>query len=183
MSRAQHDYALLEREYIQSDISIRELAERHQIKAWSAVNVQKNKREWDRKRAEYQERLAASEVDTLVMARLRTVSEIHNELLLAIRHAVRRFIADVSAENDAQSVSARDLMGLIDKFLLLIGQPTSRSENKNLDFHDFGGLLRGAPEPLLAELAELARQNGAGGRAVGRGPLVILEGTGVSKVS
>jgi hypothetical protein len=119
-------------------------------------------------------------VDTLVQARLHTVADIHNELLYAVRAAVRRYIADLTKDNDPQTVSARDLMGLIDKFLLLTGQPTARTESKTLDVHDFGGLLRGAPEPLLAELAELARQNGAGAKSVGRGPLIVLEGTRVS---
>ena len=180
MSRAIHDYELLEREYIQGDMSIRELTSTHGIKSFSAVNVQKQKRGWDRKRAEYRELVAAGEIETLVMARMKTIAEIHDELLYAVRAAIRRFIADLARDNDPQPVSARDVMGLIDKFLLLTGQPTARTETKSLDIHDFGGLLRGAPQPLLAELAELAKQNGAGARSVGRGPLVILEGTRVS---
>jgi hypothetical protein len=177
MSRAVHDYETLEREYISTDVSIRELAAKHGIRSFSTVNVQKQKRDWDRKREEYRALVAAQDIETLVMARMKTIAEIHDELLYAVRAAIRRFISDLSKD---QTVSARDVMGLIDKFLLLTGQPTARTESKNLDVHDFGGLLRGAPDQLLGELAELARQNGAGAKSVGRGPLVVLEGTRIS---
>ena len=178
MSKSKHDYTLLEREYIESDISVRALAERHGA-SWSPVNLQKNKREWDRKRADYQHRMEGRQIEALVDNQLRTVEAIHSELLMAVRSAVRRFIADVQRETNPQPVSARDLMGLIDKFLLLTGQATSRSETKNLDLHaigDFGGILAGAPPELLRELADVARTNGAGAKQVGRGPLVVLEG-------
>ena len=177
MSRRKHDYDTLRREYVESDISIRALCEKHGISAWSSVNTIKNEEGWDKDRADFRTQLAGREIEVLVDNRLRTVAEIHSELLLAVRHAVRRYISDVSRENGPQAVSARDLMGLIDKFLLLTGQATSRSESKNLDVHDFGGLLAGAPPELLLELAEVARTNGAGAKPVGRGPLVVLEGT------
>jgi hypothetical protein len=177
VSRRKHDYDLLRREYISTDISVRALCEKHGIRAWSSVNAIKTKEGWDRDREDYRQQMSGREVEALVEARIRMVADIHGELLLAVRHAIRRFIADVSKEADAQAVSARDLMGLIDKFLLLTGQPTARTENRNFDSHDFGGLLAGAPPELLRELAELARENGAGAKSVGRGPLIILEGT------
>lgn len=179
-NRRKHDYEVLKREYISSDISIRALADKHGIRAWSSVNEIKNKEDWDRDREDYRSRMAGREIEALVDARLRTVAEIHGELLLAVRHSIRRYIADVSKDEKngtPQSVSARDLMGLIDKFLLLTGQPTARSETRSFDTHDFGGLLAGAPAELLRELAELARESGAGAKSVGHGPLVVLEGT------
>lgn len=180
MSRAKHDYDALEKEYVQSDISVRALAVRHDIKSWSTLNLQKNKRHWDEKRAEYKDRLADRQVEQLVGKRLETIATIHEELLLAIRAAVHRYVADVQAAEHAQPVSARDLMGLIDKFLLLTGQATSRSESRNLDLHattGFDAILRDAPPELLRELAELGQDRGSGGKSVGRGPLIVLEGT------
>jgi transposase-like protein len=182
MSRTLHDYDALELEYIQSDISIRELARKHDIRSYTSVAVQARKRHWEEKRQSFKAKAEEATITTLVMARQKNVAEIHGELLIAVRHAVRRFIKDLAADKDSgQTVTPRDLMGLIDKFLLLTGQPTSRSENKNLDLHaatDLDGLLRGAPEHVLRELAELARENGAGSQPVGRGPLIVLEGAG-----
>lgn len=177
MSRTTHDYDTLEREYVTTDISVRALAEKHGIKAWSSVNAQKKKREWDRKREEFRRGVEGREVETLIEGRLKTVATIHSELLTAIRAAVHRYVADVQRQENPQTVSARDLIGLMQQFLLLTGQATHRSESKNLDVFDFGGLLAGAPPGLLRELAELARDNGAGARPVGRGPLVVFEGT------
>lgn len=172
-----HDYPALRLEYIQSDISIRELCRKHGITSWSAVNAMKTKQKWDQARDEYRVTTQSREIDTLVDARLATTVAVHGELLIAIRAAVHRFVADTQRENDPQPVNPRDLMGLIDKFLLLTGQATRRSESKNLDVHDFGGILTGAPPELLRELAELSRDNGAGGKPMGRGPLIVLEGT------
>jgi len=186
LSSAKHDYAALRMEYIQSPdaISIRELCRRFDIKAWSTVNKRKNDEDWDAARVEFQKKIAEREIDALVDARLRTTAEIHQELLVAIRHAVRRFIKDLAADkDDGQAVSARDIMGMIDKFLLLTGQATARTERKNLDLHAFTGfddILRGAPPELLRELAEVARENGAGAKPVGSGPLIVLEGAGAS---
>jgi hypothetical protein len=178
MSRTKHDYVALRLEYIQTpDLSIRELCKRHGITNWSTVNEMKRKQKWDEDREKLKTQASEIEISHLVDERMKQVAAIHGELLLAVQQAVRRYINDL-ADKDKPGVSARDLMGLIDKFLLLTGQATSRSESKQtLDVHDFGGLLAGAPPALLRELAELARENGAGAQPVGRGPLIVLEGT------
>lgn len=184
MSRTTHDYKALRLEYIQSDISIRELCKKHQIKSWSTVNAKKNEENWDADREAFRAELQSRELTALVDQRIATVAAIHEELLFAIRVAVRRFTADRQRENNPDPVTARDLMGLIDKFLLLSGQPTSRTESRSFEQHafsgDFGGILAGAPPELLRELAEVARINGAGAKSVGRGPLVVLEGVGTA---
>ena len=177
MPRAKHDYAALRLEYIQSDITIRALAKRHGISSWSTINDRKHRDHWDADREEYRSKQRQGEIKTLVDDRIQTTIAIHAELLYAIRIAIRRYIDQLQATKDPDSVSTRDLMGLIDKFLLLSGQPTSRSESKNLDLHDFGGILRDAPAELLVELAQLSVASGAGGQPVGRGPLIVLEGT------
>jgi hypothetical protein len=177
MSRTKHDYPALRLEYIQTDISIRELCKKHDIANWSTVNEMKRKQGWDADREKFKISATGREIESLTASRMADVVAIHSELLLAVRTAIRRFINDLNRTENPQPVSARDLMGLIDKFLLLTGQPTARTESTNLDVHDFGGLLRGAPPELLRELAELARANGAGAGPVGRGPLIQLEGT------
>lgn len=180
MSRPQHDYETLRREYITTEISVRELCRKYEIKSWSTVNKKKNDEGWDQLREEYRTKVAEGEVGSLVQARLKEVAEIHGELLLAIRAGVRRYINAVADESNPQDVSARDLMGLIDKFLLLAGSTPHRTESRNVDTHSFtfDGLLEGAPPELLRELADLARVRGSGAKSVGRGPLVVLEGTG-----
>lgn len=181
MSRQQHDYADLRKQYVSTPgLSIRELCKRNEIKGYSTVNQVKNREEWDKLRESFQTQLAEGEVGKLVTARLQLVADIHEELLLAVRHAVRRFIADVSAATDPQPVSARDLMGMIDKFLLLSGSTPHRTESRNLDAHSFtfDGLFEGAPPDLLQQLAELAGERGSQQQPVGRGALVVLEGVG-----
>lgn len=180
MSRTQHDYAALKQEYVSTDISVRELCRKHDVKSWSTVNERKKREDWDGLREQFRRRIAEGEVGSLVQARLKLVSDIHEELLLAVRVAIRRFIKDVDPAAGDQAISARDLMGLIDKFLLLSGSTPHRTESRSVDTHSytFDGVLEGAPPELLRELAELARERGSGGQPMGRGPLVVLEGTG-----
>jgi hypothetical protein len=180
VSRTKIDYPTLRQEYISTDVSIRALCEKHEVKSWSTVNERKNREDWDGLREAFRSRLGEREVQTLVQARLKTISDIHEELLLAIRHGVRRYVTDVSKEEGAQAVSARDLMGLIDKFLLLSGSTPHRTESRSVDTHNFtlDGILADAPPELLRQLADLAGERGSGGLPVGRGPLVVLEGTG-----
>ncbi len=51
-----HDYRALEREFITSQISLRELCRRHGISAHSLVTVQAKKGKWQEKREAYQQR-------------------------------------------------------------------------------------------------------------------------------
>jgi len=181
MSRPTHDYRALRQEYVSTPgMSIRELCRKHDIKSWSTVNAKKNEEHWDELREKFETQLAEGEVGKMVAERIKLVADIHEELLISVRHAVRRFIADVS--DGSQQISARDLQGMIDKFLLLAGSTPHRTENRNFDSHSLtlDGILTDAPDGLLRELAELAKANGAGGEPVGRGPLVILEGTRAS---
>ena len=180
MSRPQHDYDTLRREFVSTDISIRALADKHGIKSWSTVNAKKKAEDWDALRETFKAKIAEGEIGTLVQHRLKTISDIHEELLLAIRAGVRNYIGSVTGEAPAQQVSARDLMGLIDKFLLLSGSTPHRTESRSVDTHSysFDGLLEGAPAELLRELAELAGDRGSRQQSVGRGPLVVLEGVG-----
>ena len=180
MNRPQNDYDALRQEYVSSEISIRELCRKHGIKSWSTVNKRKNDERWDDPREQFKTKLAEGEVGSLVAQRLKTIADIHEELLIAIRHGVRNYVASVSGQDPAQTVTARDLMGLIDKFLLLSGSTPNRTESRSVDAHSFtfDGLFKDAPPELLRAVAELAGERGAGVKPVGRGPLVVLEGTG-----
>jgi len=179
LGNRKHDYSTLRLEYIQTDISIRALAEKHGIRSWSTVNAVKRAEGWDDQRAEFKAKHQESQIEALVTQRMETVATIHHELLVAIRAAVHRYVDDVQRKEDPQSVSARDLIGLMQQFLLLTGQATARSENRSIvdAAPDFAAILRDAPPDLLRELAEVARNNGAGAGPVGRGPLIVLEGT------
>ena len=114
MNRPQNDYDALRQEYVSSEISIRELCRKHGIKSWSTVNKRKNDERWDDQREQFKTKLAEGEVGSLVAQRLKTIADIHEELLIAIRHGVRNYVASVSGQDPAQTVTARDLMGLID---------------------------------------------------------------------
>ena len=60
-----HDYRALEREFINSRISLRELCRRHGITAHSLVTVQAKKRKWQEKREAYQRKADDLSLDAL----------------------------------------------------------------------------------------------------------------------
>lgn len=180
MNRPQNDYDALRQEYVSSEISIRELCRKHGIKSWSTVNARKKAEKWDELREQFKTEIVSREVGTLVTKRLQLVADIHEELLVAIRHAVNNYAVSVAGENPAQMVTARDLMGMIDKFLLLSGSTPNRTESRSVDTHSFtiDGLLADAPPDLLRAIADMAGERGSASKPVGRGPLIVLEGAG-----
>jgi len=58
-----HDYALLEREFVTGEMSLRELCRRHGIVAHSAVIVQARRGGWAEKRRTYRARASAKYIE------------------------------------------------------------------------------------------------------------------------
>ncbi len=139
-----HDYRALEREFISTDISIRELCRRHGIKAHSAVVVQAKKGDWERKREAYQARASESFIKHHAERMAARQAEIHDEVLEAIAEAIARFRADLKAtkkvrqpdgsisEEPAWYMTPRDACLIIDRFQVLSARPSSISQHQGL---------------------------------------------------
>ena len=135
-----HDYRALEREFISTDISIRELCRRHGITAHSAVVVQAKKGDWERKREAYQARASESFIEHHAERMAARQAEIHDEVL----EAIARFRADLQAtklvrqpdgsfrEEPAWYMTPRDACLIIDRFQVLSARPSSISQHQGL---------------------------------------------------
>jgi len=159
MSRFKVDYELLEKEYIAGDMSVRELAKRHDV-AWSAVNAQKNKREWDRKRDEYRYQRSTRMVEKMAESYADQRSQIRDEVVQVLRAALYKFAGQL--KDESFKVYPKDLAVLVDKLMLLLGEPTSRTEANILGLNF---TAEGLSPELLRDLAELTR----GARSTGTG--------------
>lgn len=166
MTVRKHDYSVLEREYITSDISIRGLCKKHDIKGYSSVAQFAREHDWEEKRARImgrkQDKMVERVSESLAEAELDLVDTVRNEWLTVIRAATYKFAEDLKDPNYRLRVT--DLVMLIDKGLVLLGEPTSRTEERHLALT---GSLEQLPEELVRRLAERTRPAHVVGRGAG----------------
>lgn len=168
MSRTVHDYELLERQYITSEVSIRQLCAQNGITNWSTVSQQAKKREWERKRAAFKEKAFEADITQMAHKRAIKLQQTFEDAIDVIDAAFLKMADDMA--KDKIVVTPGDIAKLIDKLQLLTGGVTSREEVRNLN------LTADLPPELLRDIQNTARANGAGGRSVGQSPLPVAEG-------
>lgn len=155
------DYLTLEREYVESDISIRDLAKEHGI-SWSTVADQARKREWTRKRSEFLKRQSELEIENAAQRRVRQHAEFKDEALMVARAGLRRYAESLidKPERPGITVDTRDAIGLIKSMLLLMGDATQRMESTSLGIQLNA---EGIPADFFQRLAEVARERSSVG--------------------
>jgi hypothetical protein len=138
-----HPYRALEREFITSQISIRELCRRHGITAHSLVVVQARQGNWQEKREAYR----ARESDTFITKHADRMAareaEVHVHALDAIDEAITKFRADMQrterkliagewVEVPVMLIVPKDVALLIDKFQVLFHRPSVITEGRGV---------------------------------------------------
>jgi uncharacterized coiled-coil DUF342 family protein len=92
-----HDYRALEREYVTSQISLRELCRRHGISAHSLVTVQAKKGKWQKKCGAYQQKAGDTFIEKHAARMAERQAEISEKFLDGIDEAIDRFREDMRA--------------------------------------------------------------------------------------
>ncbi len=140
-----HDYRALEREYITSQISLRELCRRHGISAHSLVTVQARKGRWQEKREEYQQKTGDAFIEKHADRMADRQAEIHDKILDAIDEALTKFREDMKATQQVRQpdgsvrvepawyMRPRDVCHLIDRFHVLFDRPSTISQHRGLE--------------------------------------------------
>jgi len=178
---AKNDYVLLEREYITGDMSLRELSRRHGITNHSLITVQARKREWARKRGEYQ--VGSSNKAIIYMAdqegaRRAREARVRDNAIDAIDEAITKMRSDMTktrmvmrngeyVEEPMVVIRPQDLAILIDRLNVLFGRPSSINEDRNLGV-SFSASGAVGPE-LLRSIVEATR--GIVPESSGRSPI------------
>jgi hypothetical protein len=161
-----HPYAELEREYITTDLSIRELCRWHSIAAHSSVVVQALKHKWAEKREAYQAKASDAFIDRHADRMADRQAEISDKALDAIDEAITKFRSDMQAtakkridgewiEVPVMRVAPKDLALLIDRFEVLFDRPAHITEQHNL------AVRSELPLDALKQLVELTRGRAA----------------------
>ncbi|HET9613268.1 MAG TPA: hypothetical protein VFP22_00530 [Candidatus Limnocylindrales bacterium] len=170
-----YDYDALELEFVQGpdELSVRELAKRHGISAWSTVNAQAQKRNWKQKREDYRAKLSSKTLELLADKTAEEVLHIRSDFLKVLRAAILKMGSDMRDRTVTDydfklgkqvervvpgiQVTPSDIVKMITAMQTLTGQPSSITEERHLGI-DLSGL---DPE-LLREVANLTYEPDAG---------------------
>ena len=138
-----HPYRELEREYVTTDISIRELCRRHGISSHSLVVVQAQKGKWQEKREAYRARASESFITRHAEKMADRQAEISDKILDRIDEALDKFREDMRAtekklvkgewvEVPVMRLKPNDVAVLIDRLLVLFDRPSHISQHQGL---------------------------------------------------
>jgi hypothetical protein len=139
-----HPYRVMEREFITTDISLRELCRRHGISAYSLVTVQAKKNDWVGKREAYQQKAGDAYIEKHAARHADREAEVRDKALDAIDEAIDKFQSDLHAtktvnqpdgsitEEPAWYMTPKDLALLIDRFQVLFAKPSAITQHQGV---------------------------------------------------
>jgi transposase-like protein len=146
VSNNRYDYDAMERMYVSSDVSLRELARQFDVHNHSLVSIQSKKREWTRKREEFKSR-ATEHAETLMAdaegRKLAREAQVRDHAIDAIDEAIMKMREDMKGtrkvfranewiEEPLVVIKPSDVALLIDRLQVLFGKPSNITEERNL---------------------------------------------------
>lgn len=171
MPRIRYNVAEVEKRYVTGRESIRTIATDIGI-AFSSLADKARKEDWASKRAAYQQMSGEKAVERVADRWANQKAEVVDEMLLVLRLAIRKFYEKLDDKENPPLITLKDVTLAMNQMLLLLGEPTQRTENRNLGF-TFSAELD--PE-LLRRIEELTRGS-SNGSSPGIAPS-YLEGAG-----
>lgn len=133
MARPKYNPAEIETRFVTGTESIRTIAKDIGV-SYSALAEMSRKRDWAAKRLTYQNGVSTEVVERVADRWASQKAEIVDEMLVVVRKAIRKFYEKLDDEENPVYIGAKDLPPLMNQMLLLLGEPTSRTENRNLGF-------------------------------------------------
>jgi hypothetical protein len=174
MANRKHDYDSMEADYIASDdIPMRQIAIKYGMTNYSMVTSYAKAHKWAEKRA-----LRKAKTDEKVMERsadrmarrydrLEDAFDATVDLIVESIEKVRR---DMRETPEKVNIAPRDLALLIDRLLVMKGQPSQITEERNLGL-SLSGPVRSDQLAAILELTSgvsVHQRNGPGGSAIPR---------------
>jgi transposase-like protein len=173
-----HQYRALEREYITTDISIRELCRKHGISAHSLVTVQAKRGKWAAKREQYQAKESESFIEKHAERMAERQAQLHDKALDAIDQALDKFRDDMRAtekkriggewiEVPVMRLKPKDVAILLDRLMVVFEKPSAISQHQGLTLtselsveglREFIEATRGTAGPSRMEGSPLPRR-------------------------
>lgn len=181
------DYDALERQYIQGEMSLRDLAVTAGMKNHSLIMRQSKVREWARKRQEYRERSAQTALTVMADNRGKYIAReerVRDNAIGAIDDMITRLREDLKKTKMVMKdgvyeevpfirVTPNDIANMIDRMQILFGKPSQIHEDRS-----FGVELSTADPDLLRSIVEATRGVGLDSGPTSESPLPVAPGAG-----
>ena len=139
-----HQYRVLEREFITSQMSLRESCRRHGISAHSLLVVQAKQGKWAEKREAYRtresdtfirhhaDRMAAREAEVRIHA-IDAIDEAFTKFRADMQRTEKKLIGGEWVEVPVMLIGPKDVALLIDRFQVLFDRPSTISEGRGIN--------------------------------------------------
>ena len=174
MANTKHDYQSMEVEFIASDsLSMRALANKYGVANYSLVHSYARSHRWAEKR---QLRMAKTDEKVLersaerVARRYDRLEDAIDSTIELIAETIDKFRRDMREAPATVNIAPRDLALLIDRLLVLKGQPSQITEERNLGI-SLSGPVRSEQLAAILELTagtSVHQRSGQGGSAIPR---------------
>lgn len=166
MGNKLYDYKAMEAEYIASDdLSVREMARRYGVPNYSVVHEYARRHDWAEKRALRQAKTDEKKVAILadrVAYRQSRLEDAVDSTIELIVESIDKFRRDMRDTPDEVNISPKDLALLIDRLLVMKGQPSQITEERNLGL-SLSGPVRSDQLAAILELTSGTSVHHAGG--------------------
>jgi len=181
-----YDYKTIYDEFVQGDATLSDLARKHGIKATSTLTRRARAEGWEHRREEFRRQLDNKTLEQVADKRAKKLADIHLDALEVIHAGILKVAADMDAREpvmdggqvlrDARGeivwrplvrYNPRDLATLIEKLLVLTGQPSDINENRTLGINLSAATDGDALRELLTSIRPRAALAGPGAGAPG----------------
>jgi hypothetical protein len=146
----------LEREYLNSKLSIRELAKKHNIKSYSTLASYARSHGWydrrDRIKERTKEKVIERVSEQVAEAETDELMQFRADALAVARAAIYKYAQQI--QDPMFTISTAELVKVVNVGLLILGEPTSRTEERRLEL---SGSIGELPPEFLRRLVEASR--------------------------
>jgi hypothetical protein len=181
-----YDYVPIKERFIQGNETLSDLAREFNIKSPSTLTRRARAEGWEVKRQEFRRQVDNKSLEAVADKRAKKIADIHMDTLEVIHAGILKVAEDMSAREPVMDggqvlrdrngevvyrpvtrYSPRDLAILIEKVLVLTGQPSDINENRNLGINLSAATDGDALRELLNALRPRAALAGPGAGAPG----------------
>lgn len=157
MARASFDVRAIETRFITGNESLREIAKDIGL-SFSALARHSRLGDWQAKRLTFRNGVTDQAIEHVAERWANKKTEILDEFLVVLRKAIRTFYERLDDKEHPAYITAKDVTLMMNQVLLILGEPTQRTENRNLALN----FSADVDPDLLRRLEELTRGDAAG---------------------
>jgi hypothetical protein len=127
MPPAKVDYRIIERDYVTTELTYRDLEDKYHV-AFSAISRYGREHDWPRKREEYRRQAMADSISATLEKLAEQAADVRVESVTAMRATLYEYLQNL--KDHKVTVGTKEAVQAIQTLQLLLGEPTERRETK-----------------------------------------------------